>query len=198
MTLPDRLAAAVALQLDALVDAIADPLLIADAGGTIRLANVHCERLFGWDRGELEGQSVGVILPLAAAGHHPVRRKDGVEFAVDVTVNTLVLRQAADERARESPLAVLTIRDATNVRPLGDSHHQNRIAGKAVASMSHELRAPLNSIIGFAQLMYDGRVGTLADDHREYIGDILTSARELLLLINRVVDAARRESGPTE
>ena len=49
-----------------------------------------------------------------------------------------------------------------------------------LATMSHELRTPLNAIIGFAELLYDGRVAPDSPEHREFLGDILTSGRNLL------------------
>ena len=64
--------------------------------------------------------------------------------------------------------------------------------------MSHELRTPLNSVIGFTELMLSGKVGPLADAHREYLGDILTSSKHLLQLINDVLDLAKVESGKIE
>jgi signal transduction histidine kinase len=60
--------------------------------------------------------------------------------------------------------------------------------------LSHELRTPLNGILGFAELMHDGKVGPLSPLHREYLGDILTSARQLHLLINEVLERARVEA----
>ncbi|HZT05533.1 MAG TPA: PAS domain S-box protein [Chloroflexota bacterium] len=71
----------------------------------------------------------------------------------------------------------------------------NRLKSEFLANMSHELRTPLNGIIGFAQLMHDGRVGPVSDEHKEYLGDILTSSRHLLQLINDVLDLAKVESG---
>jgi signal transduction histidine kinase len=56
----------------------------------------------------------------------------------------------------------------------------------------------LNAIIGFAELMYKGKVGPLSPDHREYIGDILMSSRHLLQLINDILDLAKVESGMME
>jgi signal transduction histidine kinase len=64
--------------------------------------------------------------------------------------------------------------------------------------MSHELRTPLNSIIGFAHLLHTGKAGPVAESHGEYLGDILTSARHLLQLINDVLDLAKVESGKME
>jgi CheY-like chemotaxis protein len=67
-----------------------------------------------------------------------------------------------------------------------------------LANMSHELRTPLNAIIGFAELMHKGRVGPVSAEHQEYLGDILTSSRHLLQLINDVLDLAKVESGKME
>ncbi len=71
----------------------------------------------------------------------------------------------------------------------------SRMKSDFLANMSHELRTPLNSIIGFAELIHDGRVGPVSAPHREYLEDILTSARHLLQLINDVLDLARVEAG---
>jgi signal transduction histidine kinase len=67
-----------------------------------------------------------------------------------------------------------------------------------LAEMTHELRSPLNTIIGFAELMHDGLVGTVADDHKQYLGDILTSGRHLLRMIDDLLDLAKLEVGRTE
>ena len=67
-----------------------------------------------------------------------------------------------------------------------------------LADMTHELRSPLNTILGFAELMHDGAVGPVADDHKEYLGDILTSGRHLLRMIDDLVDLAKLEVGRAE
>jgi signal transduction histidine kinase len=74
----------------------------------------------------------------------------------------------------------------------------NRIKSEFLANMSHELRTPLNAIIGFAELMHDGRAGPVSPEHKEYLGDILTSSRHLLQLINDILDLSKVESGKME
>src|SRR5581483_6149580 len=76
-----------------------------------------------------------------------------------------------------------------------DVERANAAKSAFLAGMSHELRTPLNGIIGFTELMHDGRVGAVSEEHKEYLGDILTSARHLLTLINDVLDIAKVEAG---
>lgn len=53
-----------------------------------------------------------------------------------------------------------------------------------VLELSHELRTPLNAIIGFAELLVSGKVGALAANHLEYLGDVLSSAKHMQRLLN--------------
>ena len=78
------------------------------------------------------------------------------------------------------------------------AHEASRLKSEFVANMSHELRTPLNAIIGFTQLMHKGKVGPVSDEQAEYLGDILTSSKHLLQLINDVLDLAKVESGKME
>jgi PAS domain S-box-containing protein len=71
----------------------------------------------------------------------------------------------------------------------------SRLKSEFLANMSHELRTPLNAIIGFAELLFDGQVPATSPQHTEFLGDILTSGRHLLQLINDVLDLAKVEAG---
>ena len=71
----------------------------------------------------------------------------------------------------------------------------SRLKSEFLANMSHELRTPLNAIIGFAELLHDGHVEPTSPQHTEFLGDILTSGRHLLQLINDVLDLAKVEAG---
>jgi len=74
----------------------------------------------------------------------------------------------------------------------------SRLRSIFVANMSHELRTPLNGIIGFSQLLYSGRIDPASAEYKQSLGDILSSARHLLSLINNVLDLAKVESGKME
>ena len=74
----------------------------------------------------------------------------------------------------------------------------SRLKSEFLANMSHELRTPLNAIIGFAELLHDGQVEPGSPTHKEFLGDILSSGRHLLQLINDILDLAKVEAGKLE
>jgi len=76
--------------------------------------------------------------------------------------------------------------------------HASRMKSEFLANMSHELRTPLNGIIGFTELMHDGKVGPVTPNHKEYLGDVLSSAKHLLSLINDILDLSKVETGKFE
>jgi signal transduction histidine kinase len=67
-----------------------------------------------------------------------------------------------------------------------------RMRGLFLASMSHDLKAPLNATLGFAELLTQGQ---LTDGQRESVAIIEQRGRELLYLIDTILDAARVEAG---
>jgi PAS domain S-box-containing protein len=85
---------------------------------------------------------------------------------------------------------------------LGRALEAARLATEAksrfLAGVSHELRTPLNGIIGFSELMYDAKLGPVSEDHKDVLGDILTSSRHLLQLINDILDLSKVEAGKME
>ena len=71
--------------------------------------------------------------------------------------------------------------------------------GDILARIGHEVRTPLSSIIGFAELMKDAQFGPIANPRYEgYIGDILASARHALSLVNDLLDYSRARSERSE
>ncbi len=71
----------------------------------------------------------------------------------------------------------------------------SRMKTAFLSNMSHELRTPLTAIIGFTELLVDGKVGTLEIYQLDLLQDVLGNAKHLLGLINDVLDLAKVESG---
>jgi PAS domain S-box-containing protein len=72
----------------------------------------------------------------------------------------------------------------------------NKMKAAFLAAMSHELKTPLNAVLGFSEIIRDEVLGPIGHEaYREYAGDIHTSGARLLAVINDVLDVSRLEGG---
>ena len=65
-------------------------------------------------------------------------------------------------------------------------------------NMSHDIRTPMNAILGYAQLMEDELKGKDLPEASKYLQKLQQSGNLLLAIINNVLDMARIESGRME
>ena len=161
----------------------------------------------------LAGALAGVLaVGLAAAMLHRARRaeRDARAFAswvrrVEARPEALVcpeetpalrdralLRAVADLRLRAQQIAVVRGEDARAHDQIADARE---LRTRFMASMSHELKSPLNSIVGFSQVLEGGLDGELSAGQRESVTMIRAAAEELILLLTDILDLARLEAG---
>src|SRR5439155_6613804 len=70
-----------------------------------------------------------------------------------------------------------------------------RLKGDALAVMAHDLRAPLNALVGYASLLGDGAFGPLSGEQRDVSATLERQAIELVDLLGATLDVARLETG---
>jgi signal transduction histidine kinase len=110
----------------------------------------------------------------------PLRTMDEVG-ALTVAFNELVERFAAAQRGYQSDLERVRAAD--------------RDRAAFLAAISHELRSPLNAILGFAEVLMAEVDGPLSAEAREEVEQILGSGKHLLELINDILELSALESG---
>ena len=111
------------------------------------------------------------------------------------TVDALVGRLAESSRA-----AAVARRAAEDSRVEAEHHRllmeeASQHKTEFLANMSHELRTPLNAVIGFAEVLGAQHFGDLNERQVGYVEDIRGAGRQLLALINDVLDLAKVEAG---
>jgi signal transduction histidine kinase len=74
----------------------------------------------------------------------------------------------------------------------------DRLKSAFVSNVSYELRTPLNTILGFAQMLADPAFGQLGEKQREYVADILSSGETLRAIIDDILDLATIDAGALE
>jgi PAS domain S-box-containing protein len=104
--------------------------------------------------------------------------------AVVVVARDVTAQVRLEESLRESEERY---RDAARI-----AEAASQAKSEFLSRMSHNLRTPLNSVLGFAQLL---QMGSLSDQQRESVEYILLAGRHLLDMINEALDLSRIEAG---
>ncbi len=129
-----------------------------------------------------------------------IRRADGSVAGICRSLLDVTERNLAAVAARK--VAQYALELSTKNEQLAHALDAARSATEAksrfLAAVSHELRTPLNGIIGFSEMLFDGKLGKITSEQTEILGDILTSARHLLQLINDILDLSKVEAGKME
>jgi signal transduction histidine kinase/DNA-binding response OmpR family regulator len=74
----------------------------------------------------------------------------------------------------------------------------NRLKDEFLACVSHELRSPLTALLGLSKLLQDPIIGDLNDRQRRYVQLIHRSGKQLINIVNDILDLTRMETGEIE
>ena len=214
---PSPVGHANAEELGAILDTTAEGIVMFDAEGNINSANRSAEALFGHDGAELVQRNLtDLFAPESAqAVKDYLESVKGAEFAS-------LLEQGRDLLARvrggglipvsmtmgrtqpSGPNFFAVFRDLSQAKKseseLREARRLNDRAANAkgdlLARISHEVRTPLNAIIGFAEVMIGERFGALGNErYIEYMKDIRASGERVIAIINDLLDLSRIETG---
>jgi len=203
--------------LAAILDTTAEGVLMFDAEGAIHACNRSAEALFGYDSAEFTLRNLAALF--APESQRLVRdylagiRDAGVASLLDHGRDVLILERNGGivplsmtvGRTRPGgPNFFAVFRDLSQSKKgegaLQQARRQADRAANAKADMlariSHEVRTPLNAIIGFAEVMITERFGALGNErYVEYMKDIRASGERVIAIIDDLLELSRIETG---
>lgn len=196
--------------LEGIIESIYDPIFIKDSLHRWIIVNKALCRLVGYSRGELIGKSDHDFFPKEEAD--VFWEKDNKVFETGMDINEEFITDASGQIHVISTKKTLLVKDSGEKilvgiisditeqreaeRELREAKEQAEKANKAkstfLANMSHEIRTPLNGIMGMIELLSMTKV---TEDQREYLEIMEVSAKDLLRIINDLLDHSAIEAG---
>lgn len=190
------------------LEAAPDAVVVVNQAGDIVIVNAQTERLFGYDKAEMIGQKIDLLVP-ARHNTHPLRndqlfgvqdgaladvwgrRKNGADFPIEIT--------QSDVETSEGMLVSTAIRDITECKRCESAlKNRNRELEAAVKeldafcySVSHDLRAPLRAIDGFSRILLKQSSSELDPEKRSYLQYIRDNAMQMNQLIDDLLAFSR-------
>ncbi|NDA48146.1 MAG: PAS domain S-box protein, partial [Alphaproteobacteria bacterium] len=208
-------------ELHAILDTATDGVIVLDAQGLILSLNQSAQALFGYDQGELLGQSFSTLLmpeshayaqdylaglqgkgvaSLLNDGREIIgRARQGGAIPIFMTIGRVASGDAMKFCA--------VLRDMTHWKKAeSELREARREAERAsalksdfLAKISHEIRTPLHAILGFAEVIMEERFGPVGNDrYKDYLKDIHASGSHVMSLVNDLLDLSKIESGKAE
>jgi PAS domain S-box-containing protein len=200
---------------ETIVSASANIVLLLDAEGRITYDSPSTRRILGYPENDLIGNPLERFIP---AQYKPqfqglmksILRRGGATEAIEVPILTVSGHVTYTDMTVTNLLGdphlhalVVKLHDVTEKKRFTEelraakerAEAGNRAKSTFLANVSHELRTPLNSIIGFSDLLLAQPNGALLPAYFEFARDINASGKELLNLINRILEYSRAEAG---
>lgn len=172
--------------LDAIFQNLGDGVIILNKRGTILLINRSAQKIFGLDEKSAAG------LPFEDAFSQPdllALWNRALEEQPDF--HEINMNDGHVYMARCTPIPdigfAITLQDISHLKEL------ERIKTDFVHTVSHDLRSPLTSVLGYAELV--ARTGPLNEHQREFLSRVQGSVQQITHLINDLLDIGRMEAG---
>ncbi len=144
-----------------------------------------------------DGRTIGIVAAANREGGYRPQDLEVLEALAPAILQVLMCNRAeravraAEERRIRERMADM---QAANL----ELARANKAKSQFVSYISHELRTPMNAIVGLSELLAEESDGKLDDASRRLVGHIREGARDLMRLLNDMLDLSRIEAGRVE
>src|SRR3984885_13686715 len=200
-----------------IVESTFDAFIALEDSGQITDWSKQAESMFGWNRDQAIGKSVGEIFPWDKNGQDTdhnlrallakkagrlqerieltARHRDGHEFPAEAAISSLQLGEKSLFTAFVHNVTKRKKEEREKEEAKTAAEEGSRVKSEFLANMSHEIRTPLNGVIGMTDLALETE---LTREQRDYLETVKLSADSLLGVINGILDFSKIEAGKVE
>ena len=187
-----------ASQREAILNSIADGVVVFDNAGTAIVANPSLSQLMDLPQQEILGQNLDVLLNQSGVtsgeklqvNEGLKQKKQAAAFRINWGAKTMSIHAAEVQSAAKISLGTVAVfRDITREVEL------DKMKDTFLAIVSHEMRTPLNAILGFAEMIKEAVYGPVSDKQAKAVSRIMENSRRLLLIVGELLDQAQIQSG---
>jgi signal transduction histidine kinase len=166
-------------------------LVLTTGTGRIELVNRQAERMFGYDRAELQGKSLELLMPERLRGRHAGLRKDSTEIPLEIDLNPIDIDG--------EPMVLASIVDITARREAEREREEQRLEllrsnadlEEFAYLASHDLKAPLRGIANLVQWIGDDTAATANPETLENLKLLRNRVTRLQMLLDGLLAYSR-------
>lgn len=187
-----------ASQREAILNSIADGVVVFDTSGTAIVANPSISSLTNIPHREILGRNLNELLKLGSFSQEERERiSEGLQqpmkmrsFRIHWGAKSMSISAAEVKSEASGSLGTVAVfRDVTREAEL------DKMKDTFLAIVSHEMKTPLNAILGFAEMMKEAIYGPVNEGQNKAVTRIMENTRRLLSIVSELLDQAQIQSG---
>lgn len=188
----------------AMLEGVADGVLVTDALATITLFNTAAEDILGINSGTIVGKSleefIGFFGGAAQTWMETIRSWSSIshpEETSEIYSEQILLEDGRVVSVRLAPVSSKSeyLGTVSIFRDITHEVEVDRLKSEFVATVSHELRTPMTPIKGYVEFLLMGGAGELNEKQLQFVEVIRSNIDRLSVLVNDLLDVSRIEAG---
>jgi PAS domain S-box-containing protein len=194
------------------VESAPNAMLLVNNEGIVTLVNKQTEKLFGYDRNELIGNKLEILIPRRFSNNHPDhrnlffkdpqtrsmgagrelfgKRKDGAEIQVEIGLNPIDTVDGQMVLASIIDITERKIQEATLKKQM-ELEIKNKELEQFAFVASHDLQEPLRTVSNYMQVFEEDYLDRLDDNAHAYLKSVNNATKRMSILVKALLDFSR-------